>query len=103
MKILPPYTPLLYSKTGVYRRIHFFLISALKHRLWVLVRTGVPQGSVLGPLLFLVYVNDISESILSLTRLFADDSSLFYSTTSIFDIEGIINSDLQVLTNWTKR
>ena len=32
-----PYTPLLYSKTGVYRGIHFFLIFALKHRLWVLV------------------------------------------------------------------
>ena len=36
---IPPYTPLLYSKTGVYRGIHFFLIFALKHRLWVVVRT----------------------------------------------------------------
>ena len=36
---IPPYTPLFYSKTGVYRGIHFFLIFALKHRLWVLVRT----------------------------------------------------------------
>ena len=38
-----PYTPLLYSKTGVYRGgggIHYFLIFALKHRLWVLVRTA---------------------------------------------------------------
>ena len=41
------------------------------------VNTGVPQGSVLGPLLFLVYVNDIAENLLSLVRLFADDSSLF--------------------------
>ena len=36
----PPYTPLLFSETGVYRGIHFFLIFALKHRLWVLVRTA---------------------------------------------------------------
>ena len=38
--LYPPYTPLLYSKTGVYRGIHFFLIFALKHRLWVLIRTA---------------------------------------------------------------
>ena len=36
----PPYTPLLYSKTGVYWGIKFFLVFALKHRLWVLVRTA---------------------------------------------------------------
>ena len=36
----PPYTPLLCSKIGVYRGIHYFLIFALKHRLWVLVRTA---------------------------------------------------------------
>ena len=64
---------------------------------------GVPQGSVLGPMLFLVYVNDISESLLSLTRLFADDSSLFYSASNIQDIEGIINYDLQVLISWAKQ
>ena len=64
---------------------------------------GVPQGSVLGPMLFLVYVNDISKSLLSLTRLFADDSSLFYSASNIQDIEGIISYDLQVLTSWAKQ
>ena len=35
-----PYTPLLYSKTGVYKSIHFFLIFASKHRLWVLIRNA---------------------------------------------------------------
>ena len=64
------------------------------------VNAGVPQGSVLGPLLFLVYVNDISESLLSLTRLYADDNSLFYSATNLNDIEGIMNHDLRILVNW---
>lgn len=67
------------------------------------INAGVLQGSVLGPLLFLIYVNDISESLLSLTRLFADDSSLICSASSIVDIKGIINHDLQFLVAWTKQ
>lgn len=67
------------------------------------VTAGVPQGSVLGPLLFLIYVNDISENLLSLTRLFADDSSLFVSATNIEDLEGILNHDLLIITNWAKQ
>ena len=66
-------------------------------------KAGRPQGSVLGPLLCLVYVNDIADSLLSLTRLFADDSSLFYSTSSILDLQGIIDHDLQILSAGAKQ
>ena len=58
----------------------------------------MPQGSVLGPFLFLVYINDIDKHLLCLTRLVADDSSLFYAAAHIADNAGIINHDLQLLT-----
>ena len=61
------------------------------------------MGFVLGPLLFLIYVNDIADSLLSLTRLFADDSSLFYSTSSLDYIQGLINHDLKLLSEWAKQ
>ena len=61
---------------------------------------GVPQGSVLGPLFFLVYVNEIMENLLSLTRLFADDSSLFFSATNVKEI---LNHDLALISAWAKQ
>ena len=63
----------------------------------------MPQGTVFRPLLFLVYINDIAKHLLSLTRLFADDSSLFYAVAHIADLAVIINHDLQLLTKWARQ
>ena len=63
----------------------------------------MPLGSVFGPLLYLVYIDDIAEHLLNLTRLFADDSLLLYSAAHIDDIAGIINHDMQLLSNWASQ
>ena len=44
---------------------------------WENIHTSVPQGSILGPLLFLIYINDLAENLSSNSKLFADDTYLF--------------------------
>ena len=52
---------------------------------WYDVASGVPQGSVLGPLLFILYVNDIPEQIDSISHMFADDLKIYRTITNLND------------------
>ena len=67
---------------------------------WMRIKAGVPQGSVLGPLLFLAYINDLTDNILSDMRLFADDSSLFTCVKGINQSHDKLNKDLETITSW---
>jgi hypothetical protein len=67
------------------------------------VSAGVPQGSVLIPLQFFIYINDIGEKLLSLSRLFADDTSLGYSSQNVVEIGNAINHDLCELNTWSTK
>ena len=67
---------------------------------WVEVSSGVPQGSVLGPVLFLIYINDLDNGLLSKLGKFADDSKLCKGVNNTIDA-GILASDLAQLEKWS--
>ena len=60
---------------------------------WTNVRAGVPQGSILGPLLVLIYRNDLSDNLTSNAKLFADD-------TSVFSVVYDVNTSAKELNDW---
>ena len=66
---------------------------------WKKVTSGVPQGSVLGPLLFVIYVNDINRNLKSSMKMFADDSKLYGPANTVEDAD-VIQEDLNVLNDW---
>ena len=63
---------------------------------WKRIYSGVPQGSVLGPLLFLIYINDLADGITSTCKIFADDISLF---SKVLDVNKLV-IELKKINEW---
>ena len=81
-------------------RYQFTLINNIASN-FELVEFGVPQGSCLGPLLFLIFINDMPLSSMKLIiKLFADDSLLFVSGKNLDEIKSILNEELPKIENW---
>ena len=74
-----------------------------QHSSWTNVQAGVPQGSILGPLFFLIYINDLSDGLTSNPKLFADVTSLFSVVQNINSTANDLNSDLIKISDWEMR
>ena len=69
---------------------------------WIPVTSVIPQGSVLGPLLFLIYINDLPENVNSTVYMYADDTKIYSEIKSEYD-HGILQRDLENLKTWSDR
>ena len=66
----------------------------------VFFMTAVPQGSILGPLFFLMYINDLDNNLSSTVKLFADDASIFSIVHDLDLSSKQLNNDLKKVSDW---
>ena len=86
-------------KSNFYQRSQFVEYNG--HRsLSEVIRCGVPRGSILGPLIFIIYVNDLGDASRQECILFADDVNLFISEEDPVPLNNILNSELNKLSAW---
>ena len=88
-----------YLKSYLYNRQQCTKIDN-KFSSFLQIKCGVPQGSVLGPLLFLLYVNDLPNASKFKSTLFADDTNLCISHVDMFQLEKDTNIELKKVDNW---
>ena len=93
-------TPLKLIKSFLTGRFQSVLLNGQTSS-WSPILTGKPQGSILGPLLFLIYINNLGNNLSSTVKLFADDTSIF---SIVHDIDlscKQLNDDLKKISDWT--